>query len=96
MTNRQAKLCRIILKKKNLADILKKSKISDYIAFQEEFSPGDLDFSNVSMDETTIITLSNQILSEYEERNRLSVDQTITRILSIIAIIISVIALFQP
>lgn len=95
MTNRQAKLCKIILRHQNLPAILKKSKISDYLAFQYEFEPGDLDFSNTEMDDTTIIKLSNHILAEYEERRRTIWDQKITRILSIIAIIISIIALFR-
>ena len=96
MTNRQYKLCRIILKKKQLDKILRYSKVSDYLDLQYEFEPGSLDFSDLEMNATTTVTLSNQMLEEYEERSRRDIQQRVSLILSIIAIVISIIALFRP
>lgn len=95
MTNKQAKICKKVVKHKRLDIILKETGISDYIALQDELIPGVLLFDDIE-DEKTTVELSNELLEEYEERKRRIVDMRITRILSVLAIIISFIALFRP
>lgn len=95
MTNKQAKICKKVVKHKRLDIILKETGISDYIALQDELIPGVLLFDDIE-DEKTTVALSNELLEEYEERKRRIVDMRITRILSVLAIIISFIALFRP
>lgn len=94
MTNRQAKICEKVVKYKRLDIILKKAKISDYIVLQEELGPGGLLFEDIDDDETEV-TLSNELQEELETRHRRIVDVWVTRFLSVVAIIISVIALFR-
>lgn len=94
MTNRQAKICEKVVMYKRLDIILKKAKISDYIVLQEELGPGGLLFEDIDDDETEV-TLSNELQEELETRHRRIVDVWVTRFLSVVAIIISVIALFR-
>ena len=93
MTNEQAKLCKIIMRYKKLTVILKKSGVPNYLDLQEILGPKNIDFSDTQMNDNTIVTLENPIIEELEQRRSRSIDHLFTRTLSIMAIIISVIAL---
>jgi len=94
MTNRQAEICKAVVKHKRLDIILEETGIPDYIVLQQELGNGCLVFDDIEDDETEV-TLCNELQEEFEERKRRTVDVWITRLLSIAAIIISVIALFR-
>lgn len=93
MTNRQIKVCKIIRKYRKLPVILKKSKISDYLELQEFFEPYSLEFSDDEMDEHTEVFLKNHLIEEVETCSRQAFNTWFTRVLSILAFVISVIAL---
>lgn len=92
MTIKQMKICKIIIKNKNLKDILRKSHIEDYYTLQEKFKPGLLEFSDFDFEDNTVVSLSDELLEEYEEQK----DRTFYRrwpfIISIVALIVSVFA----
>lgn len=94
MTNNQKKLCKIIVKEKYLNRILSTSGIKDYLDLQYCFEPNMLDFSDYEMNENTIVTLTTPLLEEFEKECRNSFREWFTWILSICAIIISIISLF--
>ena len=58
--------------------------------------PGTLEFSDNNMTDETIVTLSNHLMEELEDLDRTTFREVFTWILSISAIIISIIALFRP
>lgn len=95
MTNRQAKICKAVRKYKTLGRIIPKSGVSDYLELQECLGPGMLDFSDDDMTDETVVILSDQLLEELEGRDRATFRETFTWVLSICAIIISIIALFR-
>ena len=90
MTKEQIKICKIIIKNKNLKDVLLKSHIEDYYSLQEKFSPGLLDFSDYDFENNTVVNLTDELLEEYEKQK----DEIFYRrwpfIISIIALIVSV------
>ena len=94
MTNQKARICRKVVKYKKLDVILEKTGIADYITIQEVLGPGALSFADIEDDQTEVY-LSDALLEELERRHRRAVDVWITRILSVAAIIISIIALFR-
>lgn len=95
MTKRQRKVCRNVLRYKNLNKVLQKSGISDYIEIQEFLGPGVLDFSDDNMDDNTELFLNDACIEELE-RHRWSICRDCTTwVLSLCAIIISLIALFR-
>lgn len=96
MTNKQMKLCKIIRKEKLLTRILSKSGVPDYNELQYEFDRNALEFSDSNMDDQTTVALGARLLEELEERERSALRERVTWILSICAIIISIIALFRP
>lgn len=61
MAKEQMKICKIIIKHKNLKDILQKAQIEDYYALQEKFTPGLLDFSDYDFEDDTIVRLTNAL-----------------------------------
>lgn len=88
MTNEQMKICKTIIKYKNLKDILTKAHIEDYYALQEKFKPGLLDFSDYDFEDNTIVSLTDDLLEEYEQQNT----ETFYHRISIIALIVSIFA----
>lgn len=54
-----------------------------------------LEFSDFDMTEDTVVTLCDQLMEELEDRGRASFQNVFTWVLSICAIIISIIALFR-
>ena len=46
MTNRQAKLCKEIIRYKKLGEVLRRNKDIDYLELQDILGPGNLDFSD--------------------------------------------------
>lgn len=90
MTKEQMKICKNIIRHKNLKDILRKSHIEDYYALQEKFKPGLLDFSDYDFEDDTVVSLTDELLEEYEQQK----DKTFYRrgpfIVSIIALIIAI------
>lgn len=95
MTNEQAKICKIILRYKTIGRINKKMNIPEYLNIQDYFEPGMLDFSDHRLTDDTVVILSNQLMEELEERGRAAFRSAFTWILSICALIISIIALFR-
>ena len=95
MTKYQIKICKIIQKKKTLPAILSAGKISDYNSLQNLFQPGDLSFSDCNMDDNTRVSLTTPLVEELESYHSKAVDAWFTRILAIIAIVISLIALLS-
>lgn len=90
MTNKQAKICKYILKYKSLDLILAKSHLSDEVELQ-----GIFDNIGVDVSDETNIELTNDIINEYEDYCRKIFDLRITRTISIISLIISIIALLR-
>lgn len=95
MTNKQARICKAVRKYKTLGRIIPKSGVSDYMELQERLWPGMLEFSDYDMTDETVVTLSNQLTEELEDRDRTTFREAFTWTLSILAIIISIIALFR-
>ena len=95
MTNHQINVCKKILRYKKLDTILFKNDFSSYTDLQDAFSPSDLIFSDNRMDGRTTVTLSNAVIEELERRRVRMFDLWFTRCLSIIAIVISIIALLS-
>lgn len=95
MTKYQIKICKIIQKKRTLPAILSAGKIADYNSLQNLFQPGDLSFSDCNMDDNTRVSLTNPLVEELESYRSKAVDAWFTRVLAIIAIVISVIALLS-
>ncbi len=93
MTNEQIRICKIIRKYKMLKPILDKSGIDDYLALQEIFDPGDLNFSDYEFEDDTIVELSREATEEYEKQKFDIFYHRAPLTLSIIAIIISIFAL---
>ena len=96
MTNKQARICKIVRKYKTLGRIIPKSGVSDYMELQECLGPGMLEFSDYDMTDETVVTLCDQLMEELEDRDRTTFRESFTWALSIFAIIISIIALFRP
>lgn len=95
MTKRQRKICKNILRYKNLNKVLQKCKISDYIEIQDILGPGNLDFSDNEMDENTELFLEDALIEELERHRWTIFRECFTWLLSLGAIIISIIALFR-
>ena len=70
MTNRQAKLCKEIIRYKKLDEVLRRNKGIDYLDLQDILGPGNLDFSDSSMDENTEVALSEELRGQYEQHQR--------------------------
>lgn len=96
MTNKQAFVCKCILKYRYLNLILSKSKVSDYLELQDIIPPEYLVFSDTNMDEHTQVELQGNLLAEYEERIRTFFDIRLAQVLSVLSLIISIIALLKP
>lgn len=93
MTKSQIRICKNIVRYKNLQTVLQKSGFDDFQKFQEAIDPKRLCFSDADYDEKTIIFLSDSALEEYEDyRSRIS-NVWFTRGMAILALIISIIAL---
>lgn len=91
MTNKQYKLCKLILKKKKLNLILAKSKLTDHYALQYEMPPSSIGYMEIPVTDTTEVVLEKWMLEEYEARRRNTRDQTWTRILAVIGSITGII-----
>lgn len=73
MTKQQIEICKIIRKYKNLNIILKKTGMKRYQDLLEEIPMEYLKASNLEMDDTTEISLSNsaiEIVEDYEDTKR--------------------------
>lgn len=89
MTNKQYKICRIILRHKTLEKILKRLNFVDYEELEIEMLP-----FTILIDDGNIVTLEDNILlEEFESRKRDIWRDYITWALSVCAIIISIISL---
>lgn len=93
MTIRQYKLCKKIVKYRELGLILKQTKITNAELLQDEFPSDSLDFSDYVLSESTIVTLSHKAQEDVEAMTDKIIDHYWTRGLAIAAIIISVVAL---
>ena len=72
MTNRQAKICRQIIRYQKLNEVLRRNKGIDYLDLQDILGPGNLDFSDNCMDENTEIALTEKLRDQYEQHRRIS------------------------
>lgn len=70
MTNRQAKLCKEIIRYKKLGKVLRRNKDIDYLELQDILGPENLDFSDSRMDENTVVTLTEPLRDQYERHRR--------------------------
>ncbi|MEE0252064.1 MAG: hypothetical protein UEE41_01545 [Acutalibacteraceae bacterium] len=95
MTDRQIKICSKILRYKKLGAILKKTKIKDYRALQDEFKPNSLNFSDTAINDETLVSPCNELRDEFDNFRRKNIHVYIAEILSVIAIIVSVISLIK-
>lgn len=96
MTNKQALVCKCILKYRYLNRVLSKSGIRDYLELQDIIPTKYLVFSDINMDDNTQIELQGDLLAEYEERKRTFLNIRFAQAMSILSFIISVIALIKP
>lgn len=92
MTKEQMRICKIIIKYKNLKDILNKSHVGNYYALQEKFAPGALDFSDYDFEDDTIVQLTTEFLEEYEQQHDEYFYRRFPLIISIISLIVSIFA----
>ena len=95
MTRRQRRICKNVLRYKKLNKVLKKSRVSDYIEIQDILGPGNLIFSDDNMNDETTITLDNPFVEDLEQHDWTIFRECFTWILSLIAITISLVALFR-
>lgn len=95
MTNKQVKICKAVRKYKKLGRIIQKSGVSDYIDLQISLGPDMLIFSDSDMTDDTVVMLCDEPLEELENRDRAAFQNAFTWVLSVCAIIISIIALFR-
>lgn len=95
MTKQKAKICKKVIKYKKLNIILKKAGISDYIELQKILGPGNIQFLDIE-DDATEVFLSESLVEELEQRRQKMIDVWVTRILAILALVVSIIALFRP
>lgn len=95
MTNQQARICKKVLKYKKLGLIITKSGLSDSNELQDILGPMNIEISGYTAQSDSDVTLSPALIEELEQRRSKCFDTWFTRILSIIAIFISVIALLS-
>ena len=93
MTKAQIRICKKIVRYKNLKTVLQKCGFEDFYKFQDAIDPKRLCFSDSDYDDQTIIFLSDSALEEYEAYRSRIVDVWFTRSMAILALIISTIAL---
>ena len=93
MTNRQAKLCKDIIRYKKLDKVLRRNKDIDYLDLQDILGPRNLDFSDSSMDENTEVFLREELRDQYEQHQRYhfsDVRAWITLVIAVLAFTLSV------
>ena len=95
LTKRQAKICRCIIRKKRLNTVLRECGIADYIQLQELIPTKYLIFSDWNFDDSTTVELSVELRAEYESRRSLRRQTLFADIISVVAIIISIISLLR-
>lgn len=95
MTKHQIRICKKIRRYKKLPLILQSCKIDGYIELQMKLPIGSVIFSDDNMDENTEVVLNSHIVEELEERHWDAIKTYVPWILSICAIIISIIALLS-
>ena len=70
MTNKQFKIFKAVINFRTLPEILAATGLADHDALQDEVGPENLDFSDWNMDENTVVTLTNEAIDQYEQRQR--------------------------
>lgn len=95
LTKRQAKICRCIIRKKRLNTVLRECGIADYIQLQELIPTKHLIFSDCKFDDATTVELSFELRAEYESRLSLRRQTLFADIVSVVAIVISIISLLR-
>ena len=93
MNRKQIKLCKNIQKYKRLNIILKKTKLTDYTDLQVELPLNAIHFSNIAMDETTFVTLTDETIEEIERYNDENFDKRITQFLATVGAITGIVSL---
>ena len=95
LTKRQAKICRCIIRKKRLNTVLRECGIADYIQLQELIPTKYLIFSDCKFDDATTVALESELFSDYETRCELRRQTLFADIVSVVAIVISIISLLR-
>lgn len=93
MTNYQAKVCRIILRKKTVGRILRKTNIADEVSLQEVFDPFMIDLSGDDDPMNDVVTLEPELLEQCEKRSRALIRDNVALAMSGSALIVSVVSL---
>ena len=88
MTIRQYKLCKKIVKYRELGLILKQTKITNAELLQDEFPSDSLDFSDYVLSESTIVTLSHKAQEDVEAMTDKIIDHYWTRGLAVVALVL--------
>lgn len=68
MTNKQYKLCKIILRKKKLSAVIDAAKLQDENDILNVIGVGKVDFENIDDEDACIVILSESTVEEYEKR----------------------------
>lgn len=90
MTNKQFKICAVVVRKRRLGDILAVFPQFDYLSLQEALPPRALDFSDASFDDDTLVTLSPLMQEAFDHACRKLMTTTITLLLAAAGVLVSI------
>lgn len=93
MTNKQFKICAAVVRKHKLGDILDETGCGNYLALQDALPAGALRFNDDAYVDDTLVTLADFSQEEYDKHVRDTSRYRLSVILSVSAIVVSVVAL---
>lgn len=90
MTNKQFKICAVVVRKHRLGDILAVFLQYNYLTLQDALPPRALDFSDASFDDDTLVTLSPLMQETFDHACRKLLTTTITLLLAAAGVFVSI------
>lgn len=96
MTNRQYKICKIILKKRALKKILKQTGLANAVDLYEELGENAVIFSDYDFNDTTEVGLTDRMTEQVESRKRSNTEKYANWFLTILGLGIAIAAYFRP
>lgn len=93
MTNKQFKICAVVVRKHRLGDILDETGCGNYLVLQDAMPVGALRFNDDACNDDTLVTLADFSQEEYDKHIRDGSRYKLSLFFSSAALIISVIAL---
>jgi hypothetical protein len=93
MTDKQLKICAVVVRRHRLGDILGETGCGDYLALQDAMPVGALSFIDDAYNDDTLVTLVDFAQEEYDKHVRDASRRKLSFFFSSAALIISIIAL---